>query len=138
MIQELAGPSPSRAKERPPPSSAAAVEQLLLRVLSGVLPDAERGAGDPGPAVPDALGGASSAMSAGEVPAAPCAPELERWPELAQLPEEGVSLKLWQVRLERALIDQALVRSGGNRQEAARLLGMKRTTLVEKLKKWAK
>jgi transcriptional regulator with GAF, ATPase, and Fis domain len=40
-------------------------------------------------------------------------------------------------QLERTLIDRALQRSGGNRTEAAALLGLNRTTLVEKLRKYA-
>jgi DNA-binding NtrC family response regulator len=39
--------------------------------------------------------------------------------------------------LERQLIDRALVKAGGNRTEAAALLGLNRTTLVEKLRKYA-
>jgi DNA-binding NtrC family response regulator len=37
--------------------------------------------------------------------------------------------------LERQLIERALQRAGGNRTEAAALLGLNRTTLVEKLRK---
>lgn len=37
--------------------------------------------------------------------------------------------------LERQLINQALARTGGNKKEAARLLNLKRTTLIEKIKK---
>jgi len=39
--------------------------------------------------------------------------------------------------LERTLIDRALQKAGGNRTEAAALLGLNRTTLVEKLRKYA-
>jgi transcriptional regulator with GAF, ATPase, and Fis domain len=39
--------------------------------------------------------------------------------------------------LERKLIDRALQKAGGNRTEAAALLGLNRTTLVEKLRKYA-
>ncbi|NVB81208.1 MAG: sigma 54-interacting transcriptional regulator [Kofleriaceae bacterium] len=39
--------------------------------------------------------------------------------------------------LERELIDRALRKAGGNRTEAAALLGLNRTTLVEKLRKYA-
>jgi transcriptional regulator with GAF, ATPase, and Fis domain len=39
--------------------------------------------------------------------------------------------------LERQLIDRALQKAGGNRTEAAALLGLNRTTLVEKLRKHA-
>ncbi|MCK6552574.1 AAA family ATPase, partial [Myxococcota bacterium] len=40
-------------------------------------------------------------------------------------------------RVERELIEAALKRSNGNRTEAAALLGLNRTTLVEKLRKTA-
>jgi DNA-binding NtrC family response regulator len=39
--------------------------------------------------------------------------------------------------LERDLITRALNKAGGNRTEAAALLGLNRTTLVEKLRKYA-
>ena len=39
--------------------------------------------------------------------------------------------------LEDRLIAEALERSGGNRKQAAKILGLNRTTLVEKLKKRA-
>ncbi|MGD9904145.1 MAG: sigma-54-dependent transcriptional regulator [Vicinamibacterales bacterium] len=53
----------------------------------------------------------------------------------AELPEQGVDLPDHVSRVERAFIQQALARTGGNRADAARLLGLKRTTLVEKLKR---
>jgi transcriptional regulator with GAF, ATPase, and Fis domain len=53
----------------------------------------------------------------------------------ADLPEQGVDLPAHVSRVERAFIQQALARTGGNRADAARLLGLKRTTLVEKLKR---
>ena len=37
--------------------------------------------------------------------------------------------------IERQLIERALDDTGGNRQQAARRLGLKRTTLVEKLRR---
>ena len=52
-----------------------------------------------------------------------------------QLPAEGVDLRAVVARLEETLIDQALERTGGNRNAAAQLLGLNRTTLVEKLKR---
>jgi DNA-binding NtrC family response regulator len=51
------------------------------------------------------------------------------------LPESGVDLPALVHRIERDLIGRALVRTEGNRADAARLLGLKRTTLVEKLKR---
>ena len=38
-------------------------------------------------------------------------------------------------QIEDTLIEQALARTGGNRNAAAQLLGLNRTTLVEKLKR---
>ena len=51
------------------------------------------------------------------------------------LPDEGVDLPSLVSRIERDLIARALSRSSGNRADAARMLGLKRTTLVEKLKR---
>lgn len=51
-----------------------------------------------------------------------------------ELPGAGVDLERWLEGLRCSLIDQALERSGGNKAEAARLLGIERTTLVERLK----
>ncbi len=52
-----------------------------------------------------------------------------------RLSEEGVDLPHLVSEFERQLIDQALERTEGNRGAAARLLNLKRTTLVEKLKR---
>lgn len=51
------------------------------------------------------------------------------------LPEEGIDLKQAVNEMERNLIAQSLERTGGNKGEAARLLYLKRTTLVEKLRR---
>ncbi len=51
------------------------------------------------------------------------------------LPDEGLSLRDTIDELERDLIRQALTRSEGNKAQAANLLGLNRTTLVEKLKR---
>jgi sigma-54 specific flagellar transcriptional regulator A len=54
---------------------------------------------------------------------------------LAQLPEQGLDLRMHLYNIERALIQQALERSSGTVAHAARLLQLRRTTLVEKLRK---
>jgi DNA-binding NtrC family response regulator len=56
------------------------------------------------------------------------------------LPEEGLDLKDAVENFENALILQALERTGWNKNQAANILQMNRTTLVEKLKKrgWRK
>jgi len=50
-------------------------------------------------------------------------------------PESGVDLPTIVEQIERELIGQALSRTGGNKAAAAGLLNLKRTTLVEKLKR---
>jgi DNA-binding NtrC family response regulator len=52
-----------------------------------------------------------------------------------RLPEHGICFDSMVSRLERELILKSLERSGGNKKQAARLLQMKRTTLIEKLKR---
>jgi len=56
-------------------------------------------------------------------------------PALVDLPPNGVDLRLLLTQLEDRLIEQALQRTGGNKNRAAELLGMNRTTLVEKLRR---
>ena len=51
------------------------------------------------------------------------------------LPSSGLDLRLLLTQLEDRLIGQALARTGGNKNRAAELLGMNRTTLVEKLRR---
>jgi len=54
------------------------------------------------------------------------------------LPEEGMDLDAFISGIERDLIRRSLERTNGNKGQAARLLGLKRTTLVEKLKRLEK
>ena len=54
------------------------------------------------------------------------------------LPEDGVDLDTFIANIERELIERSLERTGGNKGQAARLLNLKRTTLVEKLKRLQK
>jgi DNA-binding NtrC family response regulator len=51
------------------------------------------------------------------------------------LTEEGIDLNQAVEEFEYRLIDEALRRTKGNKQAAARLLGLKRTTLVAKLRR---
>jgi sigma-54 specific flagellar transcriptional regulator A len=55
---------------------------------------------------------------------------------LAQLPPDGLDLRDHLYAIERNLIRQALNRAGGTVAHAARLLKLRRTTLVEKLRKF--
>jgi DNA-binding NtrC family response regulator len=51
------------------------------------------------------------------------------------IPEEGFDLPGFIDKLERDVIGRALDKTGGNKGAAAKLLNLKRTTLVEKLKR---
>ena len=52
------------------------------------------------------------------------------------LPVEGLDLKEYLYSIEKNLIQEALARTGGTVSQAARLLGLRRTTLVEKLRRF--
>jgi len=56
-------------------------------------------------------------------------------PATISLPEDGIDLDAFIAGIERDLIQRSLERTGGNKGQAARLLNLKRTTLVEKLKR---
>ncbi len=51
------------------------------------------------------------------------------------LPEDGIDLDAFVANVERELIQRSLERTGGNKGAAAKLLNLKRTTFVEKLKR---
>ena len=69
--------------------------------------------------------------------------EVQHSPETAiptslALPEDGLDLDAYVGNIERELIQLSLERTGGNKGQAAKLLSLKRTTLVEKLKRFAR
>ncbi|HUJ57867.1 MAG TPA: helix-turn-helix domain-containing protein, partial [Kofleriaceae bacterium] len=57
--------------------------------------------------------------------------------ERVELADSSLDLRSALENLERKMIERALEKAGGNRTEAAALLGLNRTTLVEKLRKYA-
>jgi DNA-binding NtrC family response regulator len=59
-------------------------------------------------------------------------------PSTVSLPEGGLDLDVFIAHIERELIERSLERTGGNKGRAAKLLNLKRTTLVEKLKRLGK
>jgi DNA-binding NtrC family response regulator len=59
---------------------------------------------------------------------------IESTPPAIAVPETGMDLQQTVQKLERTLIEQALRRTGGNKSQAADILGMKRTTLTARLK----
>jgi DNA-binding NtrC family response regulator len=67
-------------------------------------------------------------------------PEIQAQPEptnspIVEFPEDGIDLPAYLSSIERDLIQRSLERTRGNRNKAAELLRIKRTTLVEKLKR---
>jgi DNA-binding NtrC family response regulator len=85
-----------------------------------------------------AFSGGRSQIDVGDLP--PEMTHAEPIPVAASvsLPEEGLDLDSFIASIERDLIERSLERTGGNKGRAARLLNLKRTTLVEKLKRLPK
>jgi DNA-binding NtrC family response regulator len=54
---------------------------------------------------------------------------------IVSLPEDGLDFTAFISNIERELIERSLERTGGNKGGAAKLLNLKRTTLVEKMKR---
>ena len=76
-------------------------------------------------------------VSADPAPETPVSETQDQSPSALRrtLPKQGLELRQLLADIESDYIDQALERTGGNRNQAARLLGLNRTTLVEKLRK---
>ena len=67
-------------------------------------------------------------------------PEVQAMPATADgldswFPDEGIDLERYMEGVELTLIKRSLERTSGNKVRAARLLNLKRTTLIEKLKR---
>jgi two-component system response regulator AtoC len=83
-----------------------------------------------------ALSGGRSQLEIGDLP-----PEIQEASDATPLamglalPEEGVDFERFIADIEREVIRRSLERTKGNKGAAARLLNLKRTTLVEKLKR---
>jgi len=77
-------------------------------------------------------------MDVGDLPAEVQQAEETVMAPAVALPEEGLDLDEFITNVERELIQRSLERTGGNKGQAAKLLGLKRTTLVEKLKRIVK
>jgi sigma-54 specific flagellar transcriptional regulator A len=108
-------PSDWTAPAMPAPAITQEIPQLLASVAGGEEPETD----DESP-LPAALWRCEDDSAATEP---------------TRLPENGVDLRAHLTTIERSLISQALQRSGGTVAHAARLLSLRRTTLVEKLRK---
>jgi two-component system response regulator AtoC len=76
-------------------------------------------------------GGEIRAEAFGAAPAAPAAE-----PDAEPPPEGALTLREQVDAFERNLVAQALAKAGGNQSEAARRLGMSRSALIDRLKKY--
>jgi DNA-binding NtrC family response regulator len=85
-----------------------------------------------------AFGGTRGQIDVSDLPPEFVEPDASPLPASIPLPESGLDLPALVSRIERELIGRSLERTGGNKGEAARLLNLKRTTLVEKLKRLRK
>jgi DNA-binding NtrC family response regulator len=82
-----------------------------------------------------ALGGGRTEIDVSDLPPELCAPQAPAAAPFVDFPDEGLDLPLYLASIERDLIRRSLERTRGNRNKAAELLRIKRTTLVEKLKR---
>jgi two-component system, NtrC family, response regulator AtoC len=82
-----------------------------------------------------AFGGSRGQIEAADLPPEVAGAEPHSVNASLALPEDGVDLDAFVANIERELIQRSLERTGGNRGQAAKLLNLKRTTLVEKLKR---
>jgi DNA-binding NtrC family response regulator len=82
-----------------------------------------------------AFSGGRSHIDTPDMPPELAEPERAASAASIALPEDGIDLDTFISGLERDLIERSLERTGGNKGKAARLLNLKRTTLVEKLKR---
>src|SRR5947208_3935704 len=76
----------------------------------------------------------------GQIELSDLTPEIQQASQAAaapdlNLPEEGIDFEGYVNKIEHELIRRALEKTGGNKGQASRLLNLKRTTLVEKLKR---
>ena len=75
-----------------------------------------------------------------EIDVADLPPEIQAIPAaiatpFVEFPDDGIDMPAYLSSIEKDLIKRSLERTGGNRNKAAELLRIKRTTLVEKLKR---
>jgi two-component system response regulator PilR (NtrC family) len=82
-----------------------------------------------------ALGGGRTQVDISDLPPELYGPQAPVVAPFVDFPDDGLDLPLYLASIERDLIRRSLERTRGNRNKAAELLRIKRTTLVEKLKR---
>jgi DNA-binding NtrC family response regulator len=82
----------------------------------------------------DAVGDVAQLPEVPEPTPAP-APQGFAWPRIEDMQQRGMDLKQFIDTVEERLLLEALEKADGVKNQAAEILGVKRTTLIEKLKK---
>jgi DNA-binding NtrC family response regulator len=82
-----------------------------------------------------AVSGSRTQVDVGDLPADLQSTDEAMTRPIVELPSGGIDLPAVIAQIEKDMIERALSRTGQNKGAAARLLGLKRTTLVEKLKR---
>jgi transcriptional regulator with PAS, ATPase and Fis domain len=82
-----------------------------------------------------ALSAGRTQIDVGDLPPEVVAAPAPTHTPYVEFPDDGLDLTAYLTSIERDLIRRSLDRTGGNRNRAAELLRIKRTTLVEKLKR---
>ncbi len=123
--QRAASPKEPSVASIPPLSAPAAARSVLSFPLSAPAPE--------DPQTMAAQSGEYAVVS--DASESAVARRVATTPDGFLLPEEGLSLREAVEAFEMSLIQQALERTSGNKNQASILLGMNRTTLVEKLRK---
>jgi DNA-binding NtrC family response regulator len=130
FIEKFAGPRPGDPGERVPSVSQEAMRRLMAYAWPGNVRQLEN-------AVERAIAmlGTRMQIEVADLPPDVQAANVEAVRPAFDLPEAGLDLPDLVAKIERDMIDRALARTEHNKGAAARLLGLKRTTLVEKLKR---
>lgn len=77
----------------------------------------------------------SSQIEMDDLPSDDCCDDCDMVDFIRPLTDDGIDLQLTLRKIEALYIQQALEQTAGNKNQAANLLGLNRTTLVEKLKR---
>jgi transcriptional regulator with PAS, ATPase and Fis domain len=130
FIEKFASPRPGDPSERIPSVSQEAMRRLMAYAWPGNVRQLEN-------AVERAIAmlGTRMQIEVADLPPDVQAANVEAVRPAFDLPEAGLDLPNLVAKIERDMIDRALARTEHNKGAAARLLGLKRTTLVEKLKR---
>jgi len=137
LVQHFLEKFTSDAGQAPRPGGASPVtvsQQAMRKLMAYLWPGNVR-------QLENALERGSALLSGRtQIEVADLPPEIQQAEEVAvagdlSLPEGGIDFAAFIQKIERDLINQSLERTGGNKGQAARLLKLKRTTLVEKLKR---